>query len=651
MNFLALAHEVMAQRERDGVRGLDREWSRFRCHIEPAAFAANDVAAITSPEIRTWLRTMAEKPALGYGPHRKLSRQTVSRSLSLVSAVFTEAVERELIEQNPCMGVKSRKRVDESDTREKWAYLTLDEQRAISACESIPRSDKLLILFAIHTGLRQGEQYHLELADLVTEGPDPHVVVRIGSWSKDGKKLPPKSGKKRVVPLLPPALEVAKEWQAQLETYAPYNDDGSEGCHSTDLVKRPRANEAHPPHVSSEEQKALAELEVVNAEAQAALDDARRKWPALFKERVAKMKTLMGEDPAVPHHTCTLTATTVDGRPPPPCPGCVVVMPGESPIGPNAVVTNLDAIRDLSGRPRADSALPWQEAHAGNTDPVIAIMGLKTIAELSPDEWSREAAKRALAGSYVLGAPGPRTDSPSPECGHPFHRRLGSPDQIWCSDCGALWWTPAGEKKGRWQLPRIYKAETGDRGEKLASADDGREVKRREAQPAEVAGSSASPSASPATSHCGAPAVGGPCTRDKGHLSPAHWHVGEGFEAASRTDKALRDVANDLIDAIATPKGRDFRHAWEAACVLFGRFGSEPALLQEIQNSEREACVALVTKQASIRRMRAQSIVDDGDRADGEAQSDDIEREEGAAELLEYVAARLRQCPETAEKP
>jgi len=33
---------------------------------------------------------------------------------------------------------------------------------------------------------------------------------------------------------------------------------------------------------------------------------------------------------------------------------------------------------------------------------------------------------------------------------------------------------------------------------------------------------------------CSAPALGGPCTRSKGHLSESHWHVGEGFDEAMR---------------------------------------------------------------------------------------------------------------------
>lgn len=46
----------------------------------------------------------------------------------------------------------------------------------------------------------------------------------------------------------------------------------------------------------------------------------------------------------------------------------------------------------------------------------------------------------------------------------------------------------------------------------------------------------------------------------------------------SRSD-GFRRFANELIDAIASPKGRDFRHAWDEACVFFGRFGAEPTLV------------------------------------------------------------------------
>ncbi|MBX3216910.1 MAG: site-specific integrase [Labilithrix sp.] len=224
MTFRALAKEVLEQRERDGVRGLDRELSRFRCHIDTAAFATKDVAELTHRDIRAWLRAMAQKDAEGPGEKRKLSRQTIDRCKSLVSAIFVEAVERELREDNPCDNVRSKKRVDESDTRVKWAYLTPEEQSQIARCEAIPKADRIMIRFTIGTGLRQGEWRHLELPDLVVHGDDPHVHVRIAG-RRNGKPLPPKSGKTRKVPLFGDALAAALEWVALLPTYAPANPE------------------------------------------------------------------------------------------------------------------------------------------------------------------------------------------------------------------------------------------------------------------------------------------------------------------------------------------------------------------------------------------------------------------------------------------
>jgi len=125
LKFTELANEVIAQRERDGVRGIDREKSRYRCHIQDEDFAQKDLAEIRPRDLREWLRVMAQKDTRGSGPKRKVARPTINRTKSLVSVVFDEAVERDLIEINPCLGVKSKKKVDESDTREKWAYLTL----------------------------------------------------------------------------------------------------------------------------------------------------------------------------------------------------------------------------------------------------------------------------------------------------------------------------------------------------------------------------------------------------------------------------------------------------------------------------------------------------------------------------------------------
>lgn len=226
MQFLALAHEVLDQRERDGVRGVDRERSRFRCHLATAPFATKEIADITAGDIRSWMRLMAQKQALGPGEERKLSRQTVSRNKSLVSTILNEGVDREIIPANVVNVVKDRKRVDESDTKTKWAYLTIDEQRSIDACEAIPRCDRLAILIAIDTGMRQGEQRHLRLSDLDLDGPSPCIHLRVAGRTKDGRSLPPKSGKPRTVPLLPDGVAHFREWLAMLPDFAPSNPHG-----------------------------------------------------------------------------------------------------------------------------------------------------------------------------------------------------------------------------------------------------------------------------------------------------------------------------------------------------------------------------------------------------------------------------------------
>lgn len=229
LTFAKHAELVMLQRNADGIRGIDRERSRFKCHILTADFASMPIDTITHREVRAWLRVMAEKETLTRrldeaGP-RTLSWQTVNRCKSLVSAVFIDAVERDILDADPSAGVKIKRRLTEHDTRQKWAYLLPSEQDAFRACSAIPYADRLAVAFAAHTGLRQSEQRYLELGDLVVAGADPHVVVRIAG-EKHGKKLPPKSGKRRVVPLLPPALDAAVAWLAQLDDFAPSNPLG-----------------------------------------------------------------------------------------------------------------------------------------------------------------------------------------------------------------------------------------------------------------------------------------------------------------------------------------------------------------------------------------------------------------------------------------
>lgn len=213
---------VLDMREQDGVRGIYHERNRALTHIEGAAFAPKDLAAISKRDIRDWLRVMQAKNAKDSRVERRLSDATVKRAYALVRSVFSVAVEREEIEHSPCTDVLVKKRVDAATAVEKWTVLTLEEQRAVQACEAIPLADRFAIRFALGTGLRQGEQFSLRLTDLHTGVDDPHVVVRFGG----PKDLPTKSGKTRRVPLFDDSLVCARLWTYELAAFAPENPLG-----------------------------------------------------------------------------------------------------------------------------------------------------------------------------------------------------------------------------------------------------------------------------------------------------------------------------------------------------------------------------------------------------------------------------------------
>jgi integrase len=222
--FHDFAAVVLDEREQAGIRGIDSEQNQFKLHIATAGFASMELTEIRAKHIREWLRVMAQKDANDTRGVRKICDQTIKRSFALVSSIATAAHEREEIEVNFCTGVKVKKRADERATKDKWTFLTIEEQIAIAKCDAIPYMDRLAIRFAIATGLRQGEQCNLLLADLHTGHDEPRVVVRHGSFKpKRGGMLPPKSGKIRTVPLFADGIVCAREWLYELPTFAPEN--------------------------------------------------------------------------------------------------------------------------------------------------------------------------------------------------------------------------------------------------------------------------------------------------------------------------------------------------------------------------------------------------------------------------------------------
>jgi integrase len=222
-SFSAYGGRVIDQRERDGIRGIRTERSRWRVHLLRAPFADDPVAAITSGDIVTFARALSKKRAKDQRIARRISRQTVQRCLALLSVIFDEAVVAGHRSDNPCAGLKVLRRLasDPEATEDTWHILSPDEQSRVLGCNAIPEWARLMMAFALGTGLRQGEQWNLQLRDLHVTGSKPQVLVRYGSAGKA-----PKNGKTRRVPLFGTALEAARDWLRLLPTYAPSNPLG-----------------------------------------------------------------------------------------------------------------------------------------------------------------------------------------------------------------------------------------------------------------------------------------------------------------------------------------------------------------------------------------------------------------------------------------
>lgn len=200
----AFGREVLDEREKQrGTRGMAPLRGAWK-HVERAPFAGRTLRSITRAEVETWLLGLT-----GARATRMLTKSTLRE-------VFRVAMRAGKVTTNPVTEIRFPK---EARTVEPWTYLSLAEQAKLLDAEAIPLHHRLAIAFSMGTGIRSGEQWGLELADVHLDHATPHIVIRYGGRNH----VPTKSGKIRTVPLFGVALQAAREWLRILPTYAPEN--------------------------------------------------------------------------------------------------------------------------------------------------------------------------------------------------------------------------------------------------------------------------------------------------------------------------------------------------------------------------------------------------------------------------------------------
>ena len=233
-----------------GNRSSSDDANRWYRHIATASWARRPLVSITRVDGSMWLKQL-RRTHIGYDPAkhgvrepRLLSWQTRKHCLNLARSFFSWTIEEGVygLTENPFAGLRVVREDGDEDAgyQDGW-YLDAAEQSRFFATwdrqdldlDATDRAEKLIVQFAIGSGLRKGEAWCLHLDDVhvADDEPLPRVEVKYGSWDPIKNRYRPPKGRRgekrmRVVPLFGLALEAARAWILQLPEYAPKNPLG-----------------------------------------------------------------------------------------------------------------------------------------------------------------------------------------------------------------------------------------------------------------------------------------------------------------------------------------------------------------------------------------------------------------------------------------
>ena len=167
-------------------------WGR---HIEPK-LSARSLGSITSGDVAGLLARAAKKRTIRDGnKKREVGGDVASnRTRAALSALFSWAIERGLVDENPIAKTKPR------NERPRDRVLRGDEvARLLAALDDSPEDFRDVVLLLLLTGCRSGEVLALRWREVSTGGSEPRLTIAATRA---------KARQTREVPLIPQAVEV-----------------------------------------------------------------------------------------------------------------------------------------------------------------------------------------------------------------------------------------------------------------------------------------------------------------------------------------------------------------------------------------------------------------------------------------------------------
>jgi len=154
---------------------------------------------------------------------RGLSRATVCLVRDVMSGVFNHAIDDEIIEVNPVLGVVKRLQLSRDRKHEVEPLTSEEVQHFLDTCQTYRPDYYPFFLTAFRTGMRLGELLGLQWGDVDWFGK----FIRVTRAYKRGRITPTKTGKTRRVDMSDQLMEVLKALQTQRKKEALQDGRGS----------------------------------------------------------------------------------------------------------------------------------------------------------------------------------------------------------------------------------------------------------------------------------------------------------------------------------------------------------------------------------------------------------------------------------------
>jgi integrase len=173
------------RRERRKVRAVAKDRSRWKTHITEDPIGAIALRLLRRSDVVEWRDRLEGKG---------LAVQTIRNCRNLLSVALSEALDRELVDQNVARDVRVSRAASATSKEDLEGILNPEEQEKL--IRAVPEAYQPMVEFALFTGLRWAELSWLKIDDVEGE----RIVVRRSTGGG-----PTKSGKPRRVPLSPQA--------------------------------------------------------------------------------------------------------------------------------------------------------------------------------------------------------------------------------------------------------------------------------------------------------------------------------------------------------------------------------------------------------------------------------------------------------------